>query len=665
MTDTINSAIEGWDIGSPKQETPHQDDVLAMSAPAVLKLPETVGSSSSSDPSVSNTSPTRHLPSKVNEISKPIMVTLDGITNPTNNPANKEQHIQPTRPPKEMNKIMYVSSPRSAKIMDLVGLNDIEYMRYRKKYNIILPSQEKEKEENEMHNHMKKEELNNKRSGKKGVMNGSTKTKEKKKSKQQMQNELQELWVSSKIDLLKTYDMCCNKLSIQMDPLIQALISREPSKNEILKPMTSLRIDPNDPMPPPTEEELAAMQKKKKKDSDNINNELPKKDDKRLPLGPGGCRAFMSALAGGWVGGTTFSPKSGLQMEQIKHRSIPTINGQFVIEKKVEQKDSKKIKKVKIINDGYKFLEKLIIRNGNIKTIGSKSISDFLERNSSLKSLVLYNNTIESNGAFSIGKSLRYGYNRTLTKLAIDVDQSIGDVGIIHLTRGLETNSTLTDLSLCCCGFKVEGTRALSSLLMSATSNIQLLSIRGNAIGGEGLNELSKALSNIKKNIGDDKSNNNNTNIHQSICKLQFLNIANIGINGSHVLELQRFGQSLMICKSLKAINFDYNCIGEDGGQSMINGWNNDDSNISHINQFVISCSLPANIFNQIYKKNGNGKKRKKKKKKRKKKKGDNNNSVDISIPEIIPDLQQAIQWMAKAIEERKKLQEEEDAKRR
>ena len=104
MTDTINSAIEGWDIGSPKQETPHQDDVLAMSAPAVLKLPETVGSSSSSDPSVSNTSPTRHLPSKVNEISKPIMVTLDGITNPTNNPANKEQHIQPTRPPKEMNK---------------------------------------------------------------------------------------------------------------------------------------------------------------------------------------------------------------------------------------------------------------------------------------------------------------------------------------------------------------------------------------------------------------------------------------------------------------------------------------------------------------------------------------------------------------------------------
>ena len=625
LSNTID-AIDGWELGnSPNMDKRTEQDVLTMSAPTVLSLPAAIGNASVSPPRSLSINPSLH-----------------------------PSIVEPTPPPQEMNKVMYASSPRVSKLMQRVDINDIEYMRYRTKYNMQVPPSPDPFAVSTTAvpatptPTTTATTTGGKTKGKKG------KPKEKKKSKQQLQNELEESWVTSKIELLSLYDLCCHKLSIAMDPLIQAVVSREPGKNEAVAPMSSLRIDPNAPLPPPSEEELAAMEKLKKANKKNqkkdgeetlreIENDPTKK---RLPLGAGGCRALMSALAGGWVGGT----QSRHPTESYKSNAIPVNEqGQFIIVKKIETKEKTK-KKIKTVSTGYSFLEELMVRNGNINVVGARSISDYLERDTVLKRLTLYNSNIESQGAFALGKSLRFGGNTTLTKLAIDVDLSLGDLGVQHLVRGLETNSTLTDLSLCCCGFTTQGAAALSTLLRSASSNIQLLALRGNAIGGPGLISLAQAIGHQNKG-------------GKSMCKLVFLNIANIGINGSHVSELQAFGKALVICKTLNAINFDYNCIGTDGGRGLISGWEGNAKNISHVSQFVISCSLPANLFSQIYRKSGGGKKKKKKKKKKKNKKN-GSTSAAVQVPEIVPDLQLAISWMAKALEKRKRqLAEEEGGK--
>ena len=634
MNATANACIDGWDVNSPKngpRQGHHEEDPLTMSAPAVLSLPEAAINSGSTI-SPSNT----------------------GSTTTT----------QPTPPPPDMNKILFASSPRSAKLMERVSLTDMAYIRAREKYNIVVPVQhDTDSTLPSTANTTTTTTTTTTKASKKSK--DQTKGKEKKKNKQQLQNEIEEKWESSKLDFLFYYGVCCQKIGIPMDPLIQALMSRVAGKNETIAPVRSLRIDPNDPMPPLSEEEAETKKKKKDSKADQHNKETGggmDKRDKRLPLGPGGCRALMSALAGGWVGSTN---------------STTTNDGQFVRTTKITV--DKKNKTVTTIAEGYLYLEQLIIRSGAIKTIGTSSIAEYLacaKAAAHLKTLVLWNSGIGSAGAFAIGKSLRFGGNTTLTKLVIDVDTSLGNVGIEHLVRGLETNATLTDLSVCCCGFQAKGAHSLATLLKSAHSNIQILSLRGNTIGGDGLLAIAQAIGNVKRQQQQQRQQSSHdtsttstststtsTPAPASTCKLVYLNVANIGINGSHLLELQAFGTSIVTCTTLKAIHFDYNCIGKEGGQALIDGWNGNAKNIAHVAQFVVSCSLPAGIFAQIYKGGGGGKTRGKKKKKKKKKRG--NVGGGVVVPDIVPDLQLAIKWMAAAMEKRRVQEEENQQKKR
>ena len=619
MNETTNASIEAWESNETMDLT-ESIDSLAMSAPAILKLP---------NPSISVT---------LSEV--PEETTLN---KPSHDPMESNQQnpiIHPTRPQTE--KIMYASSPRNSKIMENIHLSDIDYLKAVKKYDIQLPNFDDE-ETQAVAAKAAADKSTSKDDKKKKKKEDKGKGKEKKKTKAQLQTELEEKWLSSKIDLLNHYTTCCNKLSITPDPLVVALLSKEPSKNETLAPLTTLRIDPNASMPEPSEEEQAKKKKSKKKAQNNNEGDqvVADQEDHRRPLGAGGTRALMSALAGGWVGGEgAKSPRKDAP------KNDKGLNGQFVTEKRIEMKDSKKKKKVKVEAEGYNYLKVLSLRNGNIKTTGISSISSFLTRSQSktLTTLILFNCNIESLGCQALGNALRFGNNTTLSKLSIDCDLSIGDIGVSHLCRGLETNPSITDLSVCSIGFKQEGAKCIASLLTAARSRIQLLAIRGNMIGEDGLISISNAM--IRKDI---KGN--------STCKLAFLNVANVGVNGSNTTALTLFGKGVETCRTLRAINFDYNPIGKKGGQALIDGWNGISKSISHLNQFVVSSSLPANIFAQIHRSGGNGKKGKKKKKKKKNKK----DKGGITVPEIVPDIHIALQWMVASIAKRQAAAEEEN----
>ncbi len=122
----------------------------------------------------------------------------------------------------------------------------------------------------------------------------------------------------------------------------------------------------------------------------------------------------------------------------------------------------------------------------------------------------------------------------------------------------------ITDLSLSCLGFGAQGAGALAELLCSARSEVQLLSVRGNTIGGGGLFAISAALLRRRgaaTSLGG---------------KLVFLNAANIGVNGSHTKALTRFGQAARETVSLTAVDFNYNPIGAAGGTALIQGLYNE-----------------------------------------------------------------------------------------
>ena len=66
--------------------------------------------------------------------------------------------------------------------------------------------------------------------------------------------------------------------------------------------------------------------------------------------------------------------------------------------------------------------------------------------------------------------------------------------GVINLCRGLRTNSTLRQLHLCYCQIMNDAAVAISELLENARSNLEVLNLTGNRLGGLGLQALCRGL---------------------------------------------------------------------------------------------------------------------------------------------------------------------------
>ena len=312
-------------------------------------------------------------------------------------------------------------------------------------------------------------------------------------------------------------------------------------------------------------------------------------------LGAAGSRAFVSAIAGQWVLGS--APPG------------------------------------KVISTGFSHLKSIELRNTNLGEVGTSAIAGYLlsSTSKSLEKLQLIGAGIMEAGAHALGNALRFGYNRTLRELYIFCDKTVGDDGAVSLCRGIGTNSSLKSLSIIACGVQERGAGGIASVLGYTNSGIESLNIRGNEIGGAGLRKIAKAL----------KSNKT----------LKFLNVANIGIYPSEIEPVFEFGESIIRCESLNAVNFNYNPICDVAAEKLGRLFEEKSKESTHLKQFVVHTDMPAHLFQLISRnKSSKGKKGRKKKKR----------GGGADIPPILPDLYFALQWLKKIKEEETEAEKEE-----
>ncbi|KAF9342197.1 hypothetical protein BGX26_008085, partial [Mortierella sp. AD094] len=119
----------------------------------------------------------------------------------------------------------------------------------------------------------------------------------------------------------------------------------------------------------------------------------------------------------------------------------------------------------------------------------SLALSAALKTDTTLTTLNLQNNSIESNGVQALSEALKT--NSTLTTLNLERN-SIGDSGAQVLSEALKTNSTLTTLNLGGNSIWFKGFFALSEALKS-NPTLTSLELRGNKIGDKAAQALSEA----------------------------------------------------------------------------------------------------------------------------------------------------------------------------
>ena len=305
-------------------------------------------------------------------------------------------------------------------------------------------------------------------------------------------------------------------------------------------------------------------------------------------------RSFLSSLHGNWLGG------SGI----TKHLST-----------------------------GYEFLHVLEFVDCNCGAVGATAVAQFLNTNNgkALRKLSFFRSNVTVNGAQALSNSLRFGYNKTLQELHINCDLSMGDEGALALCRGVGTNSTIRVFSFICCGCGEKGAVGIANVIAYANSSISTLSFRGNTIGPKGLESIAAAIAKNKA--------------------LTYLNLANIGIGPLHTEAIRKFAESLLVCKTLNSVDFNYNSFGDPGAHAFLNvlETTKDEPNSNHIKQFAVTNQMSADLFDRLYRTIRSSKKSGKSKKKMR---------GGAPCVEILPDLHYALEWMGRL----KKLEAEQEA---
>ncbi|XP_068684226.1 nucleotide-binding oligomerization domain-containing protein 2-like [Montipora foliosa] len=135
-------------------------------------------------------------------------------------------------------------------------------------------------------------------------------------------------------------------------------------------------------------------------------------------------------------------------------------------------------------------LTKLILFENSIGSEGATSLSRALIVNTSLATLDLSRNSIGSEGASSLSQALKENFSLTTLHLSWN---SIGDEGATSLSYALKENTSLTTLRLSYNSIGDEGATSLSCALKENTS-LTTLHLSYNSIGVEGATSLYQAL---------------------------------------------------------------------------------------------------------------------------------------------------------------------------
>ena len=114
--------------------------------------------------------------------------------------------------------------------------------------------------------------------------------------------------------------------------------------------------------------------------------------------------------------------------------------------------------------------------------------------------LELFDNNIGPVGGMALGQSLAHGGNLSLLTLKLDYNSTFGTKGVVNLCKGLRSNSTLKQLHLQFCQISGEESGlALGDVVSSRHSNLEVLNVGGNRLGGLGLSALARGLMNNSK----------------------------------------------------------------------------------------------------------------------------------------------------------------------
>ena len=194
----------------------------------------------------------------------------------------------------------------------------------------------------------------------------------------------------------------------------------------------------------------------------------------------------------------------------------------------------------KLLFTTLKYNKSLTILNLSNNTISNNSIiySDlFFKNNTTLNTLVLSNNYLGTNGSNNLMNYLKYNKNSVLRTLDIGYN-GISDKGVISLVEYINTNEKLLSLFF-----------------------------NGNYICDKGLDLFVKTLINRNNN-----NNNINNDINKNNIKLSYLDLSNDGLTKNSCKYINKI---LSISSFITSINLSYNKILNEGVINILSFINN------------------------------------------------------------------------------------------
>ncbi|ETN24847.1 hypothetical protein PPTG_01028 [Phytophthora nicotianae INRA-310] len=255
---------------------------------------------------------------------------------------------------------------------------------------------------------------------------------------------------------------------------------------------------------------------------------------------------------------------------------------------------------VRFSNGPYTQLRYIRIWKQEIGNEGAAAIASLLQAASdvNIAYLELLDCGIGEQGCKALADVLSLQRAPGVLTLNLDYNLEIGDAGINVLVDGLFNNSALKQLHLDYCDVGPNGCIKLAQLISLPMCAIEVLSLNGNNIEGEGLHHLSLGLARSQR--------------------LVTLNLSDNGIR-NNIEALTAFRDALIRSKALAHVDFTFNLIEPDGANVLLPALAPENTKLQ---SFMVDASLPGDLFQRLNRarkaegkkkgKKGGGKKKKK-----------------------------------------------------
>ncbi|ETM02456.1 hypothetical protein L917_01097 [Phytophthora nicotianae] len=255
---------------------------------------------------------------------------------------------------------------------------------------------------------------------------------------------------------------------------------------------------------------------------------------------------------------------------------------------------------VRFSNGPYTQLRYIRIWKQEIGNEGAAAIASLLQAASdvNIAYLELLDCGIGEQGCKALADVLSLQRAPGVLTLNLDYNLEIGDAGVNVLVDGLFNNSALKQLHLDYCDVGPNGCIKLAQLISLPMCAIEVLSLNGNNIEGEGLHHLSLGLARSQR--------------------LVTLNLSDNGIR-NNIEALTAFRDALIRSKALAHVDFTFNLIEPEGANVLLPALAPENTKLQ---SFMVDASLPGDLFQRLNRarkaegkkkgKKGGGKKKKK-----------------------------------------------------